>query len=548
HGGDAGGDRAVDGGGYDPDVANGEVGVRSRYGAYMSVAAEEYEGSGGGGGGGGSVLWALTAPAKRLAARAFGGELNAACMSPAGAITTMNAFRSLSYVAEGLIFVYLGMDCLDPVRWKASYPGEVVWLVGVLLFFLLAARAVSVIPLSMLHNLYTPRHQRLSGRDMMIIWWSGLMRGAVSVALVYLNFDTLDGSLPLEDAIITPHRASASGGTGGSSRRRRRRARGLLQMVATDRVSNTSAASTSDPAASAALALAAALVEADEQSARQHATLIVSTLLAVVASVLVVSTLTKPVLQAALEADPRKSPLKVLSEALCDPWVDATWRLRVALGRSYRRWMSTAGGASSSANGEMAHEGVGTHGGGGVAAGSGIRRGLSSIHTIPMASVGQGVAADLLARGQSAPNVSGAVAAAHKAWSPALAAGTALPGAAAVSDDFSPTAAASASAARSRGASLQQRSATTAAAAAALADRPGPGSSNHTTTSAATSTTAVSGVCIISPSPSPGPAHLQYKAGHEGDRGAGLSPTGSHGATTTACDIRGHEAGVGEAG
>ncbi|GIL61578.1 hypothetical protein Vafri_16056, partial [Volvox africanus] len=541
HGGAAGGDRAVDGGGCDPGGANGEVGIRSRYGAYMPVAAEEYEGSGGGGGG--SVFWALTAPAKRLAARAFGGGLNAGCMSPAGAMTTMNAFRSLSYVAEGLIFIYLGMDCLDPERWKASYPGEVVWLVGVLLFFLLGARAVSVIPLSMLHNLYAPRHQRLSGRDMMVIWWSGLMRGAVSVALVYLNFDTLDGSVPLQDAIISPHRASASGGTGGGSRRRRRRARGLLQLVATDIVSDAAAASTSDPAASAALALAAALVEADEQSARQHATLIVSTLLAVVASVLVVSTLTKPVLQAAMEADPRKSPLKVLSEALCDPWVDATWRLKVALGRSYHRWMRSAGGASTAANGEMAHEGVGAHGSSGVAAGSGIRRGSSCIHTIPMASLGHGVGGDWLARGQSGPNATGAAAAALMALSPGLAVGTGLPGPPAGSDDFSPTAAASAApAARPRGASLQQRSAATAAAAAALADRPGPGSSNTTTTPAATSTTAVSGVCVISRSPSPSPANLQYKTGHEGDRDAGLSPTGGHGATTTASDIRGHGA------
>ncbi|GIM16543.1 hypothetical protein Vretimale_19126, partial [Volvox reticuliferus] len=453
------GDRAVDGGGGDSGVASGDVGVRPRYETYMSVAAEEYDCGGGGGGGSGSVLWALTAPAKRLAARAFGGGPNTGCMSPAGATITINAFRSLSYVAEGLIFVYLGMDCLDPVRWKASYPGEVVWLVGVLLFFLLASRAASVIPLSMLHNLYAPRHQRLSGRDMMIIWWSGLMRGAVSVALVYLNFDTLDGSLPLEDAIRTPHRASANGGGGGS---RRRRARGLLQIVSSaastaggaDAVdSDAVTASTSDPAASAALALAAALVEADGQSARQHATLIVSTLLAVVASVLVVSTLTKPVLQAAMEADPRKPPLKVLSEALCDPWVDATWRLKVALGRSYRRWTSTAGGAPDAANGETALTGAGTSGvSSGAAAGSSTRRGASSIalpiHTIPMASLGHnGIAVNLLARGQSAPNVTGAAAAAPKALSPGLATGTAVP---AVSEEFSSPAAAAAAASRSR--------------------------------------------------------------------------------------------------
>eukprot|EP00198_Chlamydomonas_reinhardtii_P005782 XP_001695118.1 predicted protein [Chlamydomonas reinhardtii] len=50
----------------------------------------------------------------------------------------------LSYLAylgaEGLIFIYVGMDSLDPLRWAASYPGEVIWLVGVLLLFLLVGR------------------------------------------------------------------------------------------------------------------------------------------------------------------------------------------------------------------------------------------------------------------------------------------------------------------------------------------------------------------------------------------------------------------------
>ncbi|GIL93640.1 hypothetical protein Vretifemale_21038 [Volvox reticuliferus] len=257
-----------------------------------------------------------------------------------------------------------------------------------------------------------------------------------------------------------------------------------------------------------------------------------------------------------MEADPRKPPLKVLSEALCDPWVDATWRLKVALGRSYRRWTSTAGGAPDAANGETALTGAGTSGvSSGAAAGSSTRRGASSIalpiHTIPMASLGHnGIAVNLLARGQSAPNVTGAAAAAPKALSPGLATGTAVP---AVSEEFSSPAAAAAAASRSRGASLQQRSgtaaaATAAAAAAALADRPGPGASSHTTVPAAASTMGLSGVCTVSPSPCPGLARLQYKAGHEGDHGRGLSLTGGHGSTTTACDNRGHEASAGEAG
>lgn len=42
------------------------------------------------------------------------------CISPGGAVATHAVFHSLSYVAEGLIFIYVGLNCLDPVRWKVS--------------------------------------------------------------------------------------------------------------------------------------------------------------------------------------------------------------------------------------------------------------------------------------------------------------------------------------------------------------------------------------------------------------------------------------------
>jgi NhaP-type Na+/H+ or K+/H+ antiporter len=196
-------------------------------------------------------------------------------ISSAGRATTLTGFRTLSYVAEGMTFIYVGMDCLDPRKWAVSgsargfwrpclppdpccgrlgAPGwpftprrplpsppspqsayliESIWLVLVLSVLLLVARAAFVVPFSLVHNMM-PHAERFTRRDVIIIWrarglrlgagglagcaapcllprspsqplspalsltlhpprrrprWAGLMRGAVSVAMVYLHFD-----------------------------------------------------------------------------------------------------------------------------------------------------------------------------------------------------------------------------------------------------------------------------------------------------------------------------------------------------------------------
>lgn len=47
-----------------------------------------------------------------------------AALSPAGASATLDAFHSLSYVCEGLVFIYVGLDALDPIRWKVRQPAR----------------------------------------------------------------------------------------------------------------------------------------------------------------------------------------------------------------------------------------------------------------------------------------------------------------------------------------------------------------------------------------------------------------------------------------
>ncbi|XP_071916459.1 sodium/hydrogen exchanger 4-like isoform X5 [Coffea arabica] len=67
-------------------------------------------------------------------------------------ITTRYVFATMSFIAETFIFLYVGMDALDIEKWK----------------------------LSKLRN--------ASRSSTVIIWWAGLMRGAVSIALAFKEF------------------------------------------------------------------------------------------------------------------------------------------------------------------------------------------------------------------------------------------------------------------------------------------------------------------------------------------------------------------------
>ena len=44
-------------------------------------------------------------------------------------VTTVSAFQTLSYVSEGAIFIYVGMDALDPIKWTVGrrLSGKQLW-------------------------------------------------------------------------------------------------------------------------------------------------------------------------------------------------------------------------------------------------------------------------------------------------------------------------------------------------------------------------------------------------------------------------------------
>ncbi|CAI9088298.1 OLC1v1022598C2 [Oldenlandia corymbosa var. corymbosa] len=108
-------------------------------------------------------------------------------------ITTRHVFATLSFIAETFIFLYVGMDALDIEKWKVSKLS--VWrsliIYSTVMLLVLVGRAAFVFPLSAFSN-YVHRNARNSStitfKHQVIIWWAGLMRGAVSIALAFKQF------------------------------------------------------------------------------------------------------------------------------------------------------------------------------------------------------------------------------------------------------------------------------------------------------------------------------------------------------------------------
>ncbi|XP_068661749.1 sodium/hydrogen exchanger 1-like [Aristolochia californica] len=106
-------------------------------------------------------------------------------------VTTKHTFATMSFIAELFIFLYVGMDALDIEKWRfvKSSPGKSCAVSAILLALLLIGRAAFVFPLSFLSNLMKKNPtEKIRFRQQIIIWWAGLMRGAVSMALAYNQF------------------------------------------------------------------------------------------------------------------------------------------------------------------------------------------------------------------------------------------------------------------------------------------------------------------------------------------------------------------------
>ncbi|XP_078179219.1 sodium/hydrogen exchanger 1-like isoform X1 [Carex rostrata] len=122
-------------------------------------------------------------------------------------ITTKHAFATMSFIAEIFIFLYVGMDALDIEKWRiaSQSPVKAVSISSIIIGLLMVGRAAFVFPLSYLSNLSKKAGRpKITFREQVTIWWAGLMRGAVSIALAYNKF-TIWGhtQLPSNAIMIT---------------------------------------------------------------------------------------------------------------------------------------------------------------------------------------------------------------------------------------------------------------------------------------------------------------------------------------------------------
>lgn len=102
-------------------------------------------------------------------------------LSPVTQITMQQTMRTMAFVCESCVFVYLGLGIF-------SFPHQVeLSLVLWSLVLVLAGRALNIFPLASLCNKF--RSHQITRRMMVIMWFSGL-RGAIAYALsLHLEFE-----------------------------------------------------------------------------------------------------------------------------------------------------------------------------------------------------------------------------------------------------------------------------------------------------------------------------------------------------------------------
>nr|AAU81619.1 Na+/H+ antiporter [Iris lactea] len=106
-------------------------------------------------------------------------------------VTTKHAFATLSFISEIFLFLYVGMDALDIEKWRfvSDSPGKSIGVSAIIIGLVLIGRAAFVFPLSFLSNLAKKSpNEKITFNQQVTIWWAGLMRGAVSIALAYNQF------------------------------------------------------------------------------------------------------------------------------------------------------------------------------------------------------------------------------------------------------------------------------------------------------------------------------------------------------------------------
>ncbi|XP_057529458.1 sodium/hydrogen exchanger 4 [Amaranthus tricolor] len=129
--------------------------------------------------------------------------------------TTRHIFASMSFIAETFIFLYVGTDVFDMEKWKMTKLGfrTLVVIYTIVVVLILLGRAAFVFPLSAISNRMNTdsshRQTSITFKKQVIIWWAGLMRGAVSIALAFKQFtysgvtmDTVNATMVTTTVIV----------------------------------------------------------------------------------------------------------------------------------------------------------------------------------------------------------------------------------------------------------------------------------------------------------------------------------------------------------
>ncbi|CAL5330296.1 unnamed protein product [Camellia sinensis] len=121
-------------------------------------------------------------------------------------LTTKHGFATISFIAETFIFLYVGMDALDIDKWRQSKASASTSVAVSSTFFalVLVGRAAFVYPLANISNCFKRRDSsKIALKLQFIVWWAGLMRGAVTVALSYNQFSSSGTDSPERSLMIT---------------------------------------------------------------------------------------------------------------------------------------------------------------------------------------------------------------------------------------------------------------------------------------------------------------------------------------------------------
>ncbi|KAJ1435707.1 Sodium/solute symporter superfamily [Sesbania bispinosa] len=120
-------------------------------------------------------------------------------------ITSRHTFATISFIVESFIFLYVGVHALDTdnMIFVSNSSSTLLGTSAILLCLVLLGRAAFVFPLSFIANSFRKsENDKIGFKQQFVIWWAGIMRGAVSIALVFKKF-TMSGHSRLEgDAIM----------------------------------------------------------------------------------------------------------------------------------------------------------------------------------------------------------------------------------------------------------------------------------------------------------------------------------------------------------